>query len=68
MDLTPLRIKVWLIKWLKKSPTPSEHNISDKFSNEEFIFALNHFKPGKALSPDHICSDFILHSGKAMML
>ena len=30
-------------------------NISDTFSQREFIAALEHLKPGKALGPDYVC-------------
>ena len=32
----------------------------------EFAAALQHLKPGKALGPDSICSELILHAGAAL--
>ena len=36
------------------------------FSQREFTAALQHLKPGKALGPDSICSELILHTGAAL--
>ena len=41
-------------------------NISDTFSQREFAAALQHLKPGKALGPDSICLELILHPGTAL--
>ena len=46
--------------------TPDTVNISDNFSQREFAAALQHLKPGKALGPDSICSELILHAGAAL--
>ena len=40
--------------------------ISDNFSQREFTAALQHLKPGKALGPDSICPELILHAGAAL--
>ena len=37
---------------LWRATTPDAVNISDKFSQREFIAALQHLKPGKAPGPD----------------
>ena len=42
-----------------RATTPDTVNISDNFSQREFTAALQHLKPGKALSPDSICSELI---------
>ena len=51
---------------LLKIPTPPNHDISEEFSDNELISALNLPKPGKAPGPDRICSEFILYGGKAL--
>ena len=50
---------------LWRATTPDAVNISDNFSQREFTAALQHLKPGKALSPDSICS-VTLHAGAAL--
>ena len=51
---------------LWRATTPDTVNISDNFSQREFTAALQHLKPGKALGPDSICSELILHAGAAL--
>ena len=51
---------------LWRATTPDAVNISDKFSQREFAAALQHLKPGKALGPDSICPELILHAGAAL--
>ena len=51
---------------LWRATTPDAVNISDNFSQREFAAALQHLKPGKALGPDSICSELILHAGAAL--
>ena len=46
--------------------TPDAVNISDNFSQREFTAALQHLKPGKALGPDSICPELILHARAAL--
>ena len=46
--------------------TPDAVNISDNFSQREFAAALQHLKPSKALGPDSICSELIIHAGSAL--
>ena len=46
--------------------TPDAVKISDNFSHREYAAALQHLKPGKALGPDSICSELILHAGAAL--
>ena len=50
---------------LWRATTPDAVNISDNFSQREFAAALQHLKPGKALGPDSICPELILHAGAA---
>ena len=45
---------------------PSPVNLSGNFSPREFAAALKHVKPGKALGPDSICPEFIIHAGTAL--
>ena len=45
---------------------PSMPVKSKNFSQREFAAALQHLKPGKAPSPDSICSELILHAGAAL--
>ena len=47
---------------LWRATTPDAVNISDNFSQREFTAALQHLKPGKALDPDSICPELILHA------
>ena len=51
---------------LWRATTPDAVNISDSFSQREFAAALQHLKPGKALGPDSIYSELILHAGAAL--
>ena len=51
---------------LWRATTPDAVNNSDNFSQREFFAALQHLKPGKALRPDYICSELILHAGAAL--
>ena len=51
---------------LWKATTPNAVNISDNFLQTEFAAALQHLKPGKALGPDSICPELILHAGAAL--
>ena len=41
-------------------------NISEDFSQREFITGLQHLKPGKFLSPVSICPELIIHAGAAL--
>ena len=45
---------------LWRPTTPDAVNISDNFSQREFVAVLQHLKPGKAPGPDSICSELIL--------
>ena len=54
---------------LWRATTPNAVNISDDFSQREFTAALQHLKPGKALSltiTDSICPELIVHAGAAL--
>ena len=51
---------------LWRATTSDAVNISDSFSQREFTAALQHLKPGKALGPDSICPELILHAGAAL--
>ena len=51
---------------LWRATTPDPVNISDTFSQREFIAALKHLKPGKAPGPDSIFPELILHAGVAL--
>ena len=51
---------------LWKILTPPDHNISKEFSDNDLTSALNFLKPGKAPSPDRICSEFALYGCKAL--
>ena len=51
---------------LWRATTPDAVNISDNFSQREFTAAFQHLKLGKALGPDSICSELILHAGAAL--
>ena len=51
---------------LWRATTPDAVNISDNFSQREFAAALQHLKPGKALGPDSIFPELILHAGAAL--
>ena len=51
---------------LWRATAPDAVNISDNFSQREFAAALQHLKPGKALGPDCICPELILHAGAAL--
>ena len=51
---------------LWRATTPDAVNISDNFSQREFAAALQHLKPGKALGPDSICPELILHARAAL--
>ena len=59
-----LSLKKCLTFW--RATTPDAVNISDNFSQREFVAALQHLKPGKAPGPDSICSELILHAGAAL--
>ena len=47
---------------LWRATTPDAINISDNFLQKGFTAALQHLKPGKALGPDSICPELILHA------
>ena len=49
-----------------RATTPHPLYISDTFSQREFTAALQHLKPGKALGPDSICLELIIHAGAAL--
>ena len=49
----------------RATPT-SPVNISESFTFQEFAAALKHLKPGKALGPDSICPELIIHAGAAL--
>ena len=51
---------------LWRATTLDAVNISDNFSQREFAAALQHLKQGKALGPDSICPELILHAGAAL--
>ena len=51
---------------LWRATTSDTVNISDNFSQREITAALQHLKPGKALGPDFICPELILHAGAAL--
>ena len=51
---------------LWRATTPDAVNISDNFSQREFAAVLQHLKPGKALGPDSIFSELILHAGAGL--
>ena len=51
---------------LWRATTPNAVNISDNISQREFTAALQHLKPGKALGPDSICPELMLHAGTAL--
>ena len=51
---------------LWRATTPDAVNISDNFSQREFVAALQHLKPGKGVGPDSICPELILHTGAAL--
>ena len=51
---------------LWRATTPDAVNISDTFSQREFIAAFQHLKPGKAPGPDSICPELILHARAAL--
>ena len=53
------------VSHLWRATTLNPVNISDTFSQREFTIALQHLKPGKALSPDSICPELIIHAGAA---
>ena len=68
LDLLHQRIKLkYSISNLILRQQRKNNNISDNFSQREFAAALQHLKPGKALGPDSICSELILHSGAALV-
>ena len=63
--------QVWLLQLCLPSLTQSRgidglRQFSDNFSQREFTAALQHLKPGKALGPDSICPELILHAGAAL--
>ena len=45
---------------------PSPVNLSGNFLSREFAAALQHVKPGKALGPDSICLELMIHAGTAL--
>ena len=49
---------------LWRATTPDPVNIFDTFS-QKITAALQHLKPGKALGPDSICPELIIHAGAA---
>ena len=51
---------------LWRTTTLDAVNIYDSFSQREFTAALQHLKLGKALGPDSICTELILHAGIAL--
>ena len=66
VDRKSSRIVSQEVSDLWRVTTPDAVNISDNFSQREFTAALQHLKPGKALGPDSICSELILHAGAAL--
>ena len=54
------------VSGLWRATTQDAVNISDNFSQKEFTAALQHLKPGKALGPDSICPELILHAEAAL--
>ena len=51
---------------LWKATSPDAVNISEDFSPREFAAATHHLKPGKALGPDSICPDLLIHVGPGL--
>ena len=51
---------------LWRATRPDAVNISDNFSQREFIAALQHLKPDKTPGPDFICPKLILHARAAL--
>ena len=45
---------------------PDAVNISGDFSSREFAAALHHLKPGKAVGPDSICLELLIHAGPGL--
>ena len=54
------------VSGLWRATTPDPVNISDTFLQREFTAVLQHLKPGKALGPDSICPELIIHAGAAL--
>ena len=51
---------------LWKATTPDPVNISDTFLQREFTAALKHLKSDKALGPDSVFPELIIHAGAAL--
>ena len=66
VDRKSSRIVFQEVSDLWKATIPDPVNISDNFSQREFLAALQHLIPGKAPGPDSICSELILHAGAAL--
>ena len=66
VDRKSSRLVFQEVSGLCRATTPDAVNISENFSQKEFAAALQHLKPGKALGPDSICPELILHAGAAL--
>ena len=66
VDFKSSRLVSQEVSDLWRATTPDAVNISNNFSQREFAAALQHSKPGKALGPDSIFSELILHVGAAL--
>ena len=66
VDRTSPRLVFQEVSDLWRATTPDAVNISDNFSQREFIAALQHLKPSKAPGPDSICSELILQARAAL--
>ena len=51
---------------LWRASTTSAVNVCGSFTPSKFAAALKHLKPGKALGPDSICPELLLHAGAAL--
>ena len=66
VDRKSSRLVFQKVSDLWRATTLDAVNISDNFSQREFVAALQHLKPGKAPGPDSICPELILHAGAAL--
>ena len=51
---------------LWRTTSPDAVNISGDFSPRESAAVLHHLKPGKALGPDSICLELLIHAGPSL--
>ena len=49
-----------------RGTAPDAINISRGFSPSEFAAALHLLKPGKALGPDSICPELLIHADSSL--